>query len=59
MPGNRRAGRIRLEIEFVGDDDALSALLNGLIQNNLPFYFSEDSRDMEEIFMRTTKGLVT
>jgi ABC-2 type transport system ATP-binding protein len=60
MPGNQHAGRIRLEIEFVGDDDALSALLDGLIQNNLPvLHFSEDSRDMEEIFMRTTKGLVT
>jgi len=60
LPGNQHAGRIRLEIEFVGDDDALGALLGGLIQNKFPvLHFSEDSRDMEEIFMRATKGLVT
>jgi ABC-2 type transport system ATP-binding protein len=60
MPGNQQAGRIRLDIEFTGDDQALSALLDGLVQNKIPvLHLSEESRDMEEIFMRATKGLVT
>lgn len=60
MPGNQSAGRFRLEIEFIGDDAALKALLESMIQNKLPvLHFNEDSRDMEEIFMRATKGLVT
>jgi hypothetical protein len=60
MPGNQQEGRIRLEIEFIGDDQALSSLLDGLVHNNIPvLHLSEESRDMEEIFMRATKGLVT
>lgn len=60
MPGNKNEDRIRLEIEIMGDDVAIRALLEKLIQNQFPvMYFNEESRDMEKIFMQVTKGLVT
>jgi ABC-2 type transport system ATP-binding protein len=53
-------GRLRFEFGFNGDDQALSELLKSLIdQNAVVLHFSEDSRDLEEVFMRATKGLVT
>lgn len=52
--------RSLLEIEFSGDDLTLSAILSSLIEAGFPvIHFSEDSRDLEEVFMRATKGLVT
>ncbi len=60
MPGNQNGGRVRLEIEFLGEDTALTALLSTLVQQGIPVvHFSEDSRDLEEVFMRATKGMVT
>jgi len=54
------AGRSRYEIEFNGDDKALSEILSSLVSKGVPvLHFSEDSRDLEEVFMRATKGLVT
>jgi ABC-2 type transport system ATP-binding protein len=50
----------RLEFEFNGDDQGLSRLLAELVANQIPVVnFSEDSRDMEEVFLRATRGLVT
>ena len=50
----------RLEFDFTGNDQALSRLLSGLVQAGIPLIqFSSDNRDMEEVFMRATKGLVT
>ena len=50
----------RLEIGFSGSDRELSKLLELLIMNEVPVLrFSEDDRDLEEVFMRVTKGLVT
>lgn len=52
--------RSRFEIEFSGDDQALSGVLIYLVSKGIPvLHFSEDSRDLEEVFMRATKGLVT
>lgn len=49
-----------LEFDFTGDDTALSELLTKLVSDGIPvIQFSSDSRDMEEVFMRATKGLVT
>ncbi len=60
MPAQNDGGRQRLEFDFTGDDAALSQLLSGLIGKGIPVvHFSSDSRDMEEVFMRATKGLVT
>jgi ABC-2 type transport system ATP-binding protein len=52
--------RSRFEIEFNGDDQALSEILARLVTKGIPvLHFNEDSRDLEEVFMRATKGLVT
>jgi ABC-2 type transport system ATP-binding protein len=51
---------LRLEFDFSGDDRALSGLLGELVSHGIPvIHFSSDSRDMEEVFLRATKGLVT
>jgi len=52
--------RTRLAFEFNGEDAALSRLLAEMIQQGLPvLHFSEDQRDLEEVFLRATKGAVT
>ncbi len=60
-PGeNMNGGRARLLFEFNGEDAALSRLLRDLIQEGLPvLHFSEDQRDLEEVFLRATKGSLT
>jgi ABC-2 type transport system ATP-binding protein len=58
LPGHN--SKLRLEIDFSGSDLELSQLLATLITNGVPILrFSEDDRDLEEVFMRVTKGLVT
>lgn len=53
-------GKVRMEIGFSGSDLDLSNLLKLLITNHVTVLrFSEDDRDLEEVFMRATKGLVT
>ncbi|MBN2146795.1 MAG: ABC transporter ATP-binding protein [Anaerolineales bacterium] len=61
LPSGNQEERIsRLEIAYTGEDAALSTLLAGLVQRGVPILnFSVDSRDLEEVFMRATKGLVT
>jgi ABC-2 type transport system ATP-binding protein len=49
--------RTRLEVKFTGDDAALSALLAGLAARGIPIvHFSEDSHNLEDIFMQLTKS---
>jgi ABC-2 type transport system ATP-binding protein len=56
----RNNGQFRLEFDFTGDDQALSSLLAQMVHQGVPvIQFSSDNRDMEEVFMRATKGLVT
>ncbi len=53
-------GRQRLAFDFLGDDSALSQVLASLVQNGIPvIHFTENQRDLEEVFLRATKGLVT
>jgi ABC-2 type transport system ATP-binding protein len=57
---NGNKGRTRIEFEFTGEESALSDLLTHLIQAEIQIiHFSEERRDLEEVFMRVTKGLVT
>jgi ABC-2 type transport system ATP-binding protein len=50
----------RLELEFSGDDAGLSQVLAGLVAAGVPVvHFTADSRDLEAVFLRATKGLVT
>ena len=60
LPAQGNGARTRLAIEFAGDDAALSKILATLVQRDVPvLHFSEDTRDLEAIFLRATQGLVT
>jgi ABC-2 type transport system ATP-binding protein len=60
VPLNHGNQKAHFEIEFSGDDQALSEILTGLLAEGIPvLHFSEDNRDLEEVFIRATKGLVT
>ena len=49
-----------LEVDFTGDDPAVSALLQHLITHNIPvLHFTESVQDVEEVFMKVTKGIVS
>jgi ABC-2 type transport system ATP-binding protein len=53
-------GRQEVSIEFSGDDQTLSDTLAELVKAGIPvLHFIEDSRDLEEVFLHATKGLVT
>jgi ABC-2 type transport system ATP-binding protein len=66
MPGVFRiravdnGSRISLEVDFVGDDESIHQLLAKLLAEGFPvIHFSEESKNLEEVFMRTTKGIVS
>jgi ABC-2 type transport system ATP-binding protein len=51
-------GRL-VRIEFAGDDRDLGRLLRDLLARGLPVYgFVEESGDLEDVFMRVTRGMV-
>ncbi|QPC83451.1 ABC transporter ATP-binding protein [Phototrophicus methaneseepsis] len=55
-----KSGRFRVRIDFTGDDEGVIALHRSLIDSGIPVLgFSEAERDLENMFMRVTKGLVT
>ena len=59
-PAQNETGRQYLTFQFDGDDDALSRLLAHLVQNGATvLHFSEDARNLEDVFMRTTRGIVS
>lgn len=52
--------RPRLAFEFSGEDPELADALAALVQSGLPVLsFYEDRRDLEEMFLRATKGMVS
>ncbi|MBK8616267.1 MAG: ABC transporter ATP-binding protein [Anaerolineales bacterium] len=52
--------RISLEVDFTGDDESIHQLLAKLLAAGFPVvHFSEESKNLEEVFMRTTKGIVS
>jgi len=52
--------RNRLVIDFSGDDQGLSQVLSEMVKKEIPIlHFTEDNRDLEEVFLRATKGIVT
>ena len=58
--GLSKAEWISLEAEFTGNDDALRQLLANLIGQGLPIvHFSEETQNLEQVFMRTTRGIVS
>ena len=59
-PAHNETGRQYLTFQFDGDDAALSRLLAHLVQNGATvLHFSEDARNLEDVFMRTTRGIVS
>jgi ABC-2 type transport system ATP-binding protein len=61
MPdGLGKAEWISLEAEFNGDDEALQQLLANLVAQGLPLvHFSEETQNLEQVFMRATRGIVS
>ena len=58
--GLGKAEWLSLEAEFVGDDEALRGVLANLIAQGLPVvHFSEETQNLEEVFMRATQGIVS
>ncbi len=54
------AERPTLEVDFIGDDEAIHQLLAKLLSRGYPVvHFSEETKNLEEVFMRTTKGIVS
>lgn len=52
--------RGRVEFSYSGNDQQLSDLLASLVAQGIPLlHFSEETRDMEAVFMSVTKGIVT
>jgi ABC-2 type transport system ATP-binding protein len=49
-----------LEVQFVGDDPAVSAILKTLVDRGLPVLrFTESMHDLEDVFMHATRGIVS
>ena len=58
--GLNKADWLSFEVEFTGNDAALQGILAALIDQKLPvIHFSEETQDLEEVFMRATKGIVS
>jgi ABC-2 type transport system ATP-binding protein len=55
-----KAGRSRIRIDFTGDDEGISAINQKLLSEGVMLLgFTEETKDLESMFMRVTKGLVT
>lgn len=55
-----KGGRARVRIDFTGDDEGVSQLNQALYGAGIAILgFSEETRDLEAMFMRVTKGIVT
>ena len=53
-------GRTRLRCEFSGTDEELSSLLSHLVASGVSVLnFAANQRDLEEVFLRATRGQVT
>jgi ABC-2 type transport system ATP-binding protein len=55
-----KGGRYRLRIDYVGDDEGVAALNQKINTAGIAILgFSEETKDLESMFMRITKGIVT
>ncbi|MCB9438237.1 MAG: ABC transporter ATP-binding protein [Anaerolineales bacterium] len=53
-------GKPRLKIEFTGEDTGISEMLQALMTKGIPVVnFAEEASDLEDVFMKVTKGIVT
>jgi ABC-2 type transport system ATP-binding protein len=50
----------RIKVEFSGEDIGVSAMLQALASKGIPIVnFAEESSDLEAVFMKVTKGIVS
>lgn len=55
-----KGGRSRVRIDFTGDDDGVSAINQKISSDGIAILgFTEETKDLEAMFMRVTKGMVT
>ena len=53
-------GRARVRVDFAGNDEELGALSRRLFESDVTLLgFNEEEKDLEHMFMRVTRGLVT
>jgi ABC-2 type transport system ATP-binding protein len=58
FPGDNDDGRTRVEFDFSGTDGGLGELISRIVEQGIrPIRLNEEGRDLEEVFMRITKGL--
>jgi ABC-2 type transport system ATP-binding protein len=56
----QKSGRSRVRIDFTGSDDGVAAINQKLNSESIAVLgFSEETKDLEAMFMRVTKGMVT
>ena len=54
------SGKKRLRVDFIGEDTIMTAMMGALTSQGVPIVnFSEQAHDLEDVFMKVTKGLVT
>lgn len=52
------AGKKRIRVDFTGDDQLLSSMVQALAAKGIPaINYAEQSQDLEQVFMRVTKGI--
>jgi ABC-2 type transport system ATP-binding protein len=52
------AGKKRIKVNFNGDDMLMTAMMQALATRAIPMVnFAEQSQNLEEVFMKVTKGL--
>ncbi len=57
---DEHGSRFELQIDFSGGDEDIHALLASLLAQGFPVvHFSEETKNLEEVFMRTTKGIIS
>jgi ABC-2 type transport system ATP-binding protein len=55
-----KGGRSRVQINYTGDDEGVAALNQKLAAAGIAvFNFSEETKDLEAMFMKVTKGIVS
>jgi ABC-2 type transport system ATP-binding protein len=56
----QKGGRYRVRIDFTGDDEGVAALNQKINSAGIAILgFTEETKDLESMFMRVTKGIVT
>ena len=54
------SGNDRLHVTLQGEDESVAGMLKTLVTADIPvLHFAEETRDLEEVFMRVTKGIVS